>query len=221
MSEKLDTVLFDLDGTLINTIDLIVASFEHTLEEYFPGKYSKSDIPSFIGPPLSETFERMNPDHVEEMINVYRKFNHENHDSLVTEYDGVLKTLEQLAEKGYAMAVVTTKRKDTAVKGLELMGMSKYFPVIVSLDEVHKYKPDPEPLLLALNQLGKEPEQAIMIGDSEHDILGGKNTGTLTAGVAWSIKGKGHLQTYEPDVMLEKMPDLLDYIDSLSASKAQ
>lgn len=219
MSHKLDTILFDLDGTLINTIDLIVASFEHTLEAYFPGEYSKSDIPAFIGPPLSETFERINPDHVEEMIAVYRKFNHANHDSLVTEYEGVIETLDQLAARGFAMAIVTTKRRDTALKGLELMGMAEYFPVVISLDEVTKYKPDPEPLMLALEQLGRQPEQALMVGDSEHDILGGKNTGTLTAGVSWSIKGRDHLQTYEPDVMLEKMTDLIDYIDSLTKSR--
>ncbi|SDO46307.1 pyrophosphatase PpaX [Alkalicoccus daliensis] len=215
MTNKIDTILFDLDGTLINTIDLIVASFEHTLEEYFPGKYERNDIPSFIGPPLSETFERMNPDHVDEMIDVYRKFNHANHDSLVTEYEGVKETLDKLQEQGYAMAVVTTKKRDTALKGLQLMGMEEYFPVVVSLDEVTRYKPDPEPLMLALEQLNKSPEQAVMVGDSEHDILAGKNTGTLSAGVSWSIKGKEFLETFDPDVMLEKMTDLLDYMESL------
>ncbi|WP_147804355.1 pyrophosphatase PpaX [Alkalicoccus halolimnae] len=213
MNEKIDTILFDLDGTLINTIDLIVASFEHTLDHYFPETYTRKDIAGFIGPPLSETFERMNPDYASEMIDKYREFNHAKHDELVSEYTGVLETLEQLYDQKYAMAVVTTKRRDTALKGIQLMNMEKYFPVVISLDEITKPKPDPEPLQMALEQLGKNPHQAIMVGDSEHDILAGKNTGTLSAGVSWSIKGKSHLQTFEPDVMLEEMPDLLRFIN--------
>jgi pyrophosphatase PpaX len=213
MNQKIDTILFDLDGTLINTIDLIVASFEHTLNHYFPETYTKKDIAAFIGPPLSETFERINPDYVAEMIGMYREFNHAKHDELVSEYTGVQETLDKLYDQKYAMAVVTTKKRDTALKGIQLMNMEKYFPVVISLDEITKPKPDPEPLQMALEQLGKKPDQAVMVGDSEHDILAGKNTGTMSAGVSWSIKGKAHLQTFEPDVMLEEMPDLLRFID--------
>ncbi len=212
MNHKIDTILFDLDGTLINTIDLIVASFEHTLDHYFPGKYGREEIATFIGPPLSETFGRLNPGYTEEMIGMYRKFNHANHDDLVLEYEGVQETLDELYDAGYNMAVVTSKRRDTAVKGLQLMNMEKYFPVIVSLDEVTKPKPDPQPLYTALDQLGRKAGQALMVGDSEHDILAGKNAGTKAAGVAWSIKGKEHLESYSPDIMLHSMPELLNYI---------
>ncbi|QKS72267.1 pyrophosphatase PpaX [Paenalkalicoccus suaedae] len=210
--KPINTVLFDLDGTLINTIDLIVQSFEHTLDTYYPGQYTRKDIAMFIGPPLSETFEAMENADVEQMIETYRTFNHANHDALVTPYEGVTETLDALVENGYKMAVVTTKKRDTALKGIELMGLSKYFEVVVSLDEVTNYKPDPEPLLLALKQLDAKPEEAIMVGDSEHDILAGQNTGTKSAGVAWSIKGREHLESYNPDVMLGTMTDLLTYL---------
>ncbi|CAM3887596.1 pyrophosphatase PpaX [Alkalicoccus chagannorensis] len=216
--KNIDTVLFDLDGTLIDTMDLIVTSFQHTLDAYFPGTYTRQDIAGFIGPPLSETFERLNPDHVEEMIEVYRRFNHEHHDDLVRAYHGVDHTLEKLHEEGYAMAVVTTKRHDTARKGLQLMNMEKYFPVVVALDDVTRWKPDPEPVDQALHKLGRQAEKAIMIGDSEHDILAGKNAGAYAAGVAWSIKGREHLERFAPDVMLETMPDLLGYLRQPSGS---
>ncbi|PYZ92841.1 pyrophosphatase PpaX [Salipaludibacillus keqinensis] len=212
MTKKIDTILFDLDGTLINTIDLIVASFLHTMETYYPGEYKKEDVVSFIGPPLSETFEKLDPAKVEDMTTTYRTFNHAQHDELVTKYDGVRETLEILAEEGYHMAIVTTKRRETAVKGLELMGLDHFFTVVISLDEVTKYKPDPQPLDKALEKLGSSADRAVMVGDSEHDILGGKNAGTKTAGVSWSIKGREHLASYEPDVMLENMTDLLDYL---------
>ncbi|MFC4737021.1 pyrophosphatase PpaX [Bacillus daqingensis] len=210
---ELNTVLFDLDGTLINTIDLIVASFEHTLNQYFPGVYGREDIAGFIGPPLSETFTRLNPDYADDMISVYRRFNHAHHDELVKGYDGVHETLDYLQRHAYSLAVVTTKRSDTARKGLKLMNMEQYFPVVVALDHVSKWKPDPEPLLNALGQLNRRPAQAVMVGDSEHDILAGKNTGTRSAGVSWSIKGRDHLQRFEPDAMLEQMTDLISFVE--------
>ncbi|NJP37118.1 pyrophosphatase PpaX [Alkalicoccus luteus] len=211
--KKLNTVLFDLDGTLINTIDLIVASFEHTLDRYFPGAYARDDIARFIGPPLSETFTRLNPDYAEEMIGVYRTFNHAHHDELVKGYEGVHETLEYLRREAYSLAVVTTKRSDTAMKGLKLMKMEQYFPVVIALDHVSNWKPDPEPLLKALGQLERRPEEAIMVGDSEHDILAGKNTGTRSAGVSWSIKGREHLERFEPDTMLDQMTDLISFME--------
>lgn len=209
---KIDTVLFDLDGTLVNTNELIIASFLHTLDHYYPNEYTREKVIEFIGPSLDDTFNRLNPDKVDEMIEMYRTFNHEMHDELVEEYGTVKETVKALHEKGYKLAVVTTKISKTAMMGLKLTGLDQYFSVLVGMDHVTKVKPDPEPLLNALNQLQSSPERAIMVGDSQYDILGGKNTGTKTAAVAWTIKGKEFLQSYEPDVMLETMSDLLEFL---------
>lgn len=209
---KIDTVLFDLDGTLINTNELIIASFLHTLEHYFPKEYKREDVIQFIGPSLHDSFGRLNPEKMDEMIEMYRTFNHERHDELVEEYDTVFETVKQLHEKGYKLAIVTTKRGETARMGLKLTGLDQFFDVIVAIDDVQKVKPDPEPLLKALDALNSSPEKAIMVGDSQYDILGGKNTGTKTAGVAWTIKGREFLAEYGPDVMLETMADILEYL---------
>ena len=209
---KIDTVLFDLDGTLINTNELIIASFLHTLDHYFPKQYNREGVIQFIGPSLHDSFGRVNPEKVDEMIEMYRTFNHEKHDELVEEYDTVFETVKQLHEKGYKLAVVTTKRSETAKMGLKLTGLDQFFDVIVGIDDVDKVKPDPEPLLKALDALNSSPEKAIMVGDSQYDILGGKNTGTKTAGVAWTIKGREFLANYGPDVMLETMADLLGHL---------
>lgn len=209
---KIDTVLFDLDGTLINTNELIIASFLHTLDHYFPNEYTREKVINFIGPSLHYTFSNLNPDKVEEMTNMYRTFNYEKHDELVEEYETVKETVKALFEKGYKLGIVTTKRSDTARMGLKLTGLDPYFSVLVGVDDVEKPKPDPEPLLKALHQLNSTPERAIMVGDSQYDVLGGKNTGTKTAAVAWTIKGRDFLQSYEPDVMLETMSDLLTFL---------
>jgi pyrophosphatase PpaX len=209
MNNKINTVLFDLDGTLIDTNELIISSFLHTLEHYYPNQYKRDDVLPFLGPTLRETFEPMDATKVDEMIATYRKYNLAHHDTFVTEFPTVLDTVKILKEKGYKVGIVTTKISDVVMKGLKLTKLDSYFDVIVALDHVEKAKPDPEPIFKALEQLGSKPEEAIMVGDNYHDILAGKNAGTKTAGVAWTIKGRDHLEQFEPDYILEEMADLL------------
>ncbi len=209
---KIDTLLFDLDGTLINTNELIIASFLHTLEQYKPGKYTRQHAIEFIGPPLIDSFLKVDAEKAEEMIQTYRAFNHEKHDELVEEYEGVYETIEQLHQKGYKLAVVTTKIKKTALMGLELTGLKKFFDVVIGLDDVTKAKPDPEPLEKALALLGSSKKNAMMIGDSEYDVLAGKNLGIPTAIVGWSIKGEEKVRAYKADHILTNMRDLLHIV---------
>lgn len=209
MSNKIDTVLFDLDGTLIDTNELIISSFLHTMEHYYPGQYQRADVLPFLGPSLQDTFEPMNPEGYEEMITTYRTYNLANHDLLVKEFEGVYETVRTLKENGFHLGIVTTKRSDVVAMGLKLTGLDEFFEVIVALDHVKNPKPDPEPLLKALELLGSSPERAVMVGDNHHDILGGKNAGTKTIGVSWSIKGREHLEQYKPDFILDKMADIL------------
>ncbi|MFD3446517.1 pyrophosphatase PpaX [Microbacteriaceae bacterium 4G12] len=206
---KVNTVLFDLDGTLINTNELIIASFLHTLDKYYPGKYTREDVLPFIGPSLDETFSSIDAERTEELIECYRYFNHENHDALVEEFETVYETVKELYEKGYKLGVVTTKIRKTVEMGLKLGRLMEFFDVVVTADDVEHVKPDPEPILKALALLDSKPEEAIMVGDNHHDILGGKNAGTKTAGVAWSLKGQKYLESYHPDYILGKMSDLL------------
>jgi pyrophosphatase PpaX len=212
MKSNINTILFDLDGTLIDTNELIISTYLHTLEKYYPGKYTREDVLPFLGPTLHDVFGKMDPDRVEEMVLEYRTYNIANHDALVKEFVGVMETIETLKEKGYKLAIVTTKREDVAFKGLRLMKLDSYFDVMIAYDHVKKVKPDPEPIFLALEKLGSKPEEALMVGDNFHDVLAGKNAGTKTAGVAWSIKGREYLAKYEPDFMLENMTDLLSIL---------
>jgi len=213
MNNKIDTVLFDLDGTLIDTNELIVSSYLHTLEQYYPGRYGRQDVLPFMGPTLRAVFEGIDSTRADEMIKTYRQFNISNHDRLVTEFEGVNETIKVLSEKGFKLAVVTTKIADVARMGLKLTGLEPYFPVLIALDDVEKPKPDPEPIYKALDLLGSKPESAMMVGDNHHDVLGGKNAGTKTAGVAWTLKGREHLAAYNPDYMLDSMTDLLSILE--------
>lgn len=205
-------LLFDFDGTLLDTNSLIIETFMHVLNERFPGQYQPQDCTRFIGPSLAETFKEIAPDEVDELITAYRAWNHEHHDALVKEYEGVVDTLELLKEKGIRLAIVSTKRRDTIMRGLEIMGAAHLFEVIIGIDDVSHVKPDPEPILLALEKLGVNKSDAIMIGDNSHDIEGGKNAGVRTAGVAWAFKGRDFLQQFNPDYMLEHMTDLISIV---------
>ncbi|WP_407408629.1 pyrophosphatase PpaX, partial [Peribacillus sp.] len=153
MNSKITTLLFDLDGTLINTNELIIASFTETLNHYYPGQFKREDIIPFIGPTLVDTFTSIDPERADEMIARYREHNWKNHDMLVTQFDGVFETVQTLKQSGYKLAVVTTKKRDIVERGLRLSKLDQFFDVVVTLDEVKHAKPDPEPLLKALKQL--------------------------------------------------------------------
>lgn len=213
MNKNITTLLFDLDGTLLNTNELIIASFTDTLNHYCPGQFKREDIIPFLGPTLIDTFTSIDPERADEMVAHYREHNWRNHDLLVTQFDGVFETVQTLKRSGYKLAIVTTKKRNVVEKGLRLSKLDQFFDVVVTLDDVENAKPDPEPLLKALEQVDSTPEEAIMIGDNSHDILGGKNAGTKTAGVAWSLKGREFLDTFKPDYMLENMSDLLDIVE--------
>lgn len=202
-------LLFDLDGTLLNTNELIIESFLYVLGETFPGKYNREAVLPFLGPPLTETFNAIDPALTETLTASYRKWNLEKHDQMVEPFDGVVETLRQLKKDGYKIAIVSTKRRDMIEKGLQLIGCETLFDTIVGFEDVTYTKPDPEPIHIALQRIGSNKEDALMIGDNFHDIVGGQRAGVDTAAVAWSIKGEAFLATYNPTYMLHKMSDLL------------
>ncbi|WP_062354310.1 pyrophosphatase PpaX [Bacillus kwashiorkori] len=212
MSKGVTTILFDLDGTLIDSNELIIQSFLHTFKKYAPNQFTREDCIPLIGPSLYETFSSVDKEKAEEMVEYYRDFNKKYHDELLEQYDGVYETVELLVNRGFKIAVVTTKLKDVVMKGLEASKLTRFFEHIVALDDVANPKPDPEPIFKALNLLDSSPEEAIMVGDSYHDILAAKNAGTKSAAVAWSLKGRDHLMQFKPDYMLEHMSDLLPIV---------
>ncbi|WP_088069925.1 pyrophosphatase PpaX [Gottfriedia luciferensis] len=209
---KINTILFDLDGTLINTNELIIASFLHTLNKFYPDQYKREHVIPFMGPTLTESFSSVDAEKVDELIAEYRRFNMEMHDEFVEEYETVYETVETLHKKGYKIGIVTTKARNVVEMGLSFSRLKQFFNTVVTIDDVQNAKPHPEPIQLALKKLNAAPEETIMVGDNYHDIEGGKNAGTKTAGVAWSLKGKEFLATYQPDYMLEKMSDILSIL---------
>ncbi|MGM9987738.1 MAG: pyrophosphatase PpaX [Bacillaceae bacterium] len=212
---KVNTILFDLDGTLIDTNELIIQTFLHTLGNYYPEKYKREDVVHFIGPSLRETFTSIDESRADEMIQAYRAYNIEKHDEYVTIFETVYDAIAQLKEKGYKLGIVTTKMQPVVNMGLDLTKLTSFFDVVVTLDDVENAKPHPEPIYHALSLLDSQPHQAMMVGDNHHDILAGKNAGVKTAGVAWALKGIDYLQSFEPDYILHSMHDLITILEEI------
>lgn len=206
-------LLFDLDGTLVDTNELILQSFEHTLEQFFPSRYTRKDVLPYMGEPLIQQFGRWaEPNQVPALVDVYRKHNVENHDRLVTIFPNVQEVLGKLKEAGCQMAVVTNKQRLTAEMGLRMFGLDKLMDVIITIEDTEKHKPDPEPLLIAMKRLQADPEKTLMVGDSPYDILAGKAAKTATCGVSWSVRGREGLLPHQPDYLVENMNELLEIV---------
>lgn len=206
------TVLFDLDGTLIDTNELIIKSFEHTFSKY-GFSFTREEIMDFNGPPLRDTFTSLNKEFAEEMLETYRSHNHLIHDQYIKLFPNIIETLDILKEKKVPVGIVTAKMRVGVDLGLKLTGLDQYFKTIVTIDDVTNPKPHPESVIKAMKELNGEPKSTIMVGDNYHDILAGKNARVLTAGVAWSHRGEEFLKQYEPTYMFRTMKDLLDLIE--------
>ncbi|HEY7396130.1 MAG TPA: HAD-IA family hydrolase [Gemmatimonadaceae bacterium] len=203
------TILFDLDGTLIDSIELILSSARHAfaaLERPWP---SDEEWMAGIGIPLFTMFGRYarDDDDRSALIAAYREFQLANHDRLVRCYDGVLDTVRELHGRGHQLGIVTSKSEYLALRGLAHVGLARYMDTIVGCDASTRHKPDPEPVRIALHRLGCAPEDAIFVGDSVHDVLAGNAAGVRTFAALWGAFRREDLEPGCPSEYLERISD--------------
>lgn len=210
-------VLFDLDGTLINTNELILKSFQHTFKTMLNLEPTVEEITMNYGKPLQETFKAYDENRIEEMIDCYRKINLELHDDECKDFNGVDLMLKTLKSNGIKLAVVTSKKRDMAERGAKLMGIFDYFDAFITPEVTKKHKPESEPVLKACSDLGVTPDEAIMVGDSPYDILSGKNAGAKTCGVTYTALPLEKLKESKPDFYVDKPLDILKLIKDLNS----
>ncbi len=181
------TVLFDLDGTLIDSVDLIVDSYQHTFRVHGLPIASREQIVEGIGTPLWTVFGELTDDRAEidRWIVTYREFNLGHHDERVSAFPGVVEMIATIGRAGRRMGIVTSKNNAGARRGLALIGVAEHFEVIVGSDDVTNPKPHAEPVHRALADLGVEAHEAVFIGDSHHDVASGRAAGVRTVAVSW------------------------------------
>ena len=180
-------LLFDLDGTLIDSIELILSSARYAFEGFVGRAPTDDEWRALIGRPLVDSFREFVPHEpeVERLVARYREHQLLHHDRLVHAYDGVVAVIEQFARAGYPMALVTSKADWLARRALVHVGLDDVIPVIVGCDSTSRHKPHPEPVHHALALLRAEAGDAIFVGDSPHDVEAGRAAGVYTIGVTW------------------------------------
>jgi pyrophosphatase PpaX len=208
-------LLFDLDGTLLDSVPLIVESFEHAFLALGRTPPPRDEILRGVGTPLSAYFARWTADPAEHeaLVAGYRAFNLAHHDARVSAFDGVVGLVEDLRRAGCRTGIVTSKNHQTARRGLEVMGLADAFEVVVGCDDVRRPKPDREPVDVALERLRWHDRVAVLfVGDSLHDLECGRAAGVATAAALWGPFDREHLARGEPTHWLESPDDLREVL---------
>jgi len=213
-SDRWDAVLFDLDGTLADTVGLILECYRHTMTVHRGAPLPDAPWLATIGTPLREQLAAFasGPEEVAAMAETYVAYQHEIHDDLVAPFPGAVELLAELRGLGVKVGVVTSKRQGMATRTLERCGLGGAYDVLVGADAVERPKPDPEPVRVARARLGldgDDPRRTLFVGDSPFDLKSGRDAGTRTGAALWGPFERSVLALDEPDYWLDGLPEVL------------
>lgn len=200
-------VVFDLDGTLVDTIGLIVASYQHAFTTVLGHPWDEAEIKTWIGTSLIGAMRRVAPDDADEVYREYTTWNDANTERLIKQYPGVNELVRDLVAAGVRIGVATSKREEPAHQALRLSGLDEV-PLLVHHDTVDEHKPSPKPLLAALRELGAEPSQAVYVGDAAVDITAAHNAGMAGVAVTWGAGTREAIAAADPLVTCDTAEEL-------------
>ena len=215
------TVLFDLDGTIVDSIALLTASIEHA----FAGRThrpTEAEWVAGIGRPLDDILRpwSANEADLDLVRDRYRTFQRAHHDAMTTPYPGAVETIRALHADGHALGIVTSKLEAGARRSLALIGVESCFQVVVGIDATTRHKPDPEPVRFALRALEEPtPARAVFIGDSTHDMHAGRAAGVRTAAALWGPNARATLEPTAPTFWLERFDQIRPILAALRSGE--
>lgn len=208
----INTILFDYDGTLMDTNEVVLQSWQHTFRTIRGYEEDPEVIRQTFGEPLVMTLAKLFPETpVEKSLDIYRTFQREVFTDFVEVFSGMFELLEELKYQGYKLGLVTSRTKDTTWAGLEHYGMDKYFDAVITAGDTDKHKPDPAPILITLDRMGSLPEEAIMVGDTMFDLLCAQNAGVKSVIVDWSVTMTTD-EKKQADYVIKSAEDLLNIL---------
>ncbi|HEX8317090.1 MAG TPA: HAD-IA family hydrolase [Longimicrobium sp.] len=214
-SRPIRAVLYDFDGTLADSTELIMRCYRHTMTTHL-GECPPDDAwLSGFGMTLDSQLRRFarSDDEAAAMLDTYRTFQDGLHDQMLRPFPGAVEVVAELDRRGYALAIVTSKHRRAAMRGMELCGLVSHFDAIITPEDVTHPKPHPEPVLAALERLGVDAGEALFVGDSPHDVAAGKAAGTRTAAALWGPFPREALEQSGPDAFLHAQADVLAMLD--------
>ena len=206
-------ILFDLDGTLLDTHDMILESMQYTINEVDGQNQNDEKLMAGVGTPLLDQmlhFTAGNKTRAEELVNIYRAYNDAIHDENIHAFPGTKEALGMLAQAGCRMGVVTSKRHAMAQRGLEMSGIADHFQFLIGHDDWPEHKPAPGPILRGCELLGVAPECGLYVGDSPFDIQAGNAAGCATAAALWGMFPCEALAAERPTLMCDSLTELAD-----------
>ena len=211
-------LLFDLDGTLVDTVELILSSMRAAFEGFSGRRPTDAEWIAGMGKPLRvQLAEFVGPAGLEAVVDRYRTHQQANHDRMTRAFEGAVETVSGLKARGHPVGIVTSKFLKPAERTLAHVGLAPFVDVVVGADSVLRPKPDPEPVLRALEGLGRPPGRALFLGDSPHDVAAGNAAGAVTAAALWGACSRACLEPAEPRHWLASIRELPGLVERLEA----
>ncbi len=203
------TVIFDLDGTLVDSVELIVRSFDHAAREVLGLELPRERLIEHVGRPLREQMALLDEERADDLVKAYREYNHREHDRMLRLYPGMAELLLRLRARGAAIGLVTSKSRATTEMAFALTGIDQLLGASVCADETEHHKPRPEPLLRCLELLGAEGgEGAVYVGDAPYDLQAAKAAGVRSVAVTWGVFAEAPLAAQAPDRLVRDVGEL-------------
>jgi pyrophosphatase PpaX len=205
-------VLFDLDGTLVDTEALILASFRYATKTVLGRDIPDEELRAKIGQPLTvqmwDWADGSQEVH-DKLFNTYLEHNDRVHSQLIRSFPDTIPSLDALRAAGLPLGIVTSKRSENAARAMKSTGIDGYFEFVVAPDTFPAHKPDPEPVLHGCELLGVQHEECIYIGDSPYDMQAGRGTGCVTVAALWGMFGRDDLLAEHPDYAISSLAELV------------
>lgn len=210
-----DTVLFDYDGTLADTTALIIQSWQHTYKVRYGREGKVEEILKTLGEPLIDSMKEKFPEFDPyETMDIYRGYQKDRYEDMVRLFPGAIETVHRLKKEGYRLGIVTSRRYQSTMTGLEVLGLIHHVDGIITCEDIENPKPHPQPILSCLEKLGSEAGKAIMVGDTAFDIGAANNAKVTSVLVGWtsSFPKEERIGIYKPDYVIEKFTELLSLL---------